>query len=116
MKDFLTLLKKNKVGTAGFIIFMFFVLIAIFAKHIAPYDPMEILFHPDGSVKRLLPPSTEHLLGTTYMGRDVFSQMVIGSRVAVLVGCISAVSWLIRTLVHLADDRLAQDRAVHVTY
>lgn len=91
MKKVLTLLKKNKVGTAGFIIFLFFVLIAIFAEHIAPYDPMEILFHPDGSVKRLLPPSTEHLLGTTYMGRDVFSQMVIGSRVAVLVGCISAV-------------------------
>ncbi|MCT4564466.1 MAG: ABC transporter permease [Maledivibacter sp.] len=91
MKKALKLLSKNKVGALGFIIFLFFVLIAIFAEQIAPYDPMEILFHPDGGVKRLLPPSAEHLLGTTYMGRDVFSQMVIGSRVAVLVGCISAV-------------------------
>jgi len=52
---------------------------------------MQIQFSPDGAVKRLMPPSFEHLLGTTYMGRDVFSQMIIGSRVAVLVGVISAV-------------------------
>jgi peptide/nickel transport system permease protein len=91
MKNLIKLFKKNKTGVAGLIIFVFFILVAIFANQIAPYDPMEIQFFEDGNVKRLLPPSMNHLLGTTYMGRDVFSQMVIGSRVAVLVGVISAI-------------------------
>ena len=90
MKKLFTPFARNILGLIGFIIFVFFILIAIFAGRIAPYDPMEIQFGADGSVKRLLPPSREHLLGTTYMGRDVFSQMVIGSRIAVLVGVLSA--------------------------
>lgn len=90
MKKLFTPFARNILGLIGFIIFVFFILIAVFAGRIAPYDPMEIQFGADGSVKRLLPPSREHLLGTTYMGRDVFSQMVIGSRIAVLVGVLSA--------------------------
>ena len=90
MKKLFTPFARNILGLIGFIIFVFFILIAIFAGRIAPYDPMEIQFGADSSVKRLLPPSREHLLGTTYMGRDVFSQMVIGSRIAVLVGVLSA--------------------------
>lgn len=90
MKKLFTPFARNILGLIGFIIFVFFILIAIFAGRIAPYDPMEIQFGVDSSVKRLLPPSREHLLGTTYMGRDVFSQMVIGSRIAVLVGVLSA--------------------------
>lgn len=91
MKNVFKLFKKNKLGVIGLFIFAFFVLVAIFADNIAPYDPMEIQFFDEGGVKRLLSPNGQHLLGTTYMGRDVFSQMVIGSRVAVLVGVISAV-------------------------
>ena len=90
MKKLFSPFARNILGLIGFIIFVFFILIAIFAGRIAPYDPMEIQFGSDGSVKRLLPPSRKHLLGTTYMGRDVFSQMVIGSRIAVLVGVLSA--------------------------
>lgn len=90
MKKLFSPFARNILGLIGFIIFVFFILIAVFAGRIAPYDPMEIQFGADGSVKRLLPPSREHLLGTTYMGRDVFSQMVIGSRIAVLVGVLSA--------------------------
>lgn len=91
MKNIFNRFRKNKIGFLGFIIFMTFVIVAIFANSIAPYDPMEIHYTTDGGVVRLQPPSMEHLLGTTYMGRDVFSQLVIGSRVAVLVGVISAV-------------------------
>lgn len=90
MKKLFSPFVRNILGLIGFIIFVFFILIAAFAGRIAPYDPMEIQFGADGSVKRLLPPSMKHLLGTTYMGRDVFSQMVIGSRIAVLVGVLSA--------------------------
>ncbi len=91
MKNIFKLFKKNIIGIIGLSIFMFFVLVAIFADQLAPYDPMEIQFFAEGGVKRLLSPSMGHLLGTTYMGRDIFSQMVIGTRIAVLVGVISAV-------------------------
>jgi len=51
---------------------------------------MELNFDQDGNLKRLEPPSREHLFGTTRMGRDVFSQMIIGSRIALIVGVLSA--------------------------
>lgn len=91
MKKTLKILKNNKAGTVGLVIFITFVFIAIFANQIATYDPMEIQYSDKYEVKRLQSPSKEHLLGTTWMGRDVFSQMVIGSRIAVLVGVISAI-------------------------
>lgn len=86
----LRILKNNKAGAIGLIIFMIFVIIAVFADNLAPYDPMKIQYDENGGVKRLQPPSKDHLLGTTWMGRDVFSQLVIGSRIAVLVGVVSA--------------------------
>ena len=85
------MLRNNKAGAIGLIIFILFVIIAIFANNIAPYDPMKIQYDDNGGVKRLQPPSKEHFLGTTWMGRDVFSQLVVGSRIAVLVGVISAI-------------------------
>jgi len=91
VKKTLKILKNNKAGTVGLVIFITFVFIAIFANQIATYDPMEIQYSDKYEVKRLQSPSKEHLLGTTWMGRDVFSQMVIGSRIAVLVGVISAI-------------------------
>lgn len=87
----LRMLKNNKAGTIGLVIFICFVIIAIFANSIAPYDPMQIQYNDNGGVKRLQPPSKDHFLGTTWMGRDVFSQLVVGSRIAVLVGVISAI-------------------------
>jgi len=91
MKKIKRFLKGNIAGLVGFFIFIFFVIIAVTADYLAPYDPMEILYNDDGTVKRLQPPSKEHILGTTYMGRDVLSQLIVGSRVAVLVGTISAI-------------------------
>ena len=57
-----------------------FVLVAIFAPLIAHQDPEAF------SYDALQPPSLAHLLGTTQTGQDVFSQMVYGTRVTLLVG------------------------------
>jgi peptide/nickel transport system permease protein len=51
-----------------------------------PYDPFKIAV-PD----KFLPPSPEHLMGTDNLGRDVFSRVVVGSRIALSVG-ISAIA------------------------
>lgn len=84
-------LKKEKAGTFGLILFCLFLIIALFAPLIAPYGPNDMHFNEAGKLKRLEPPSAQHWLGTTWMGRDVFSQVVLGSRIAMLVGILSAV-------------------------
>lgn len=81
-----TLLKalSNPLALMGFIIITSILALAIFAPLIAPYDPDSI------DVKAiLLPPSPEHLMGTDGLGRDVFSRMLFGARISLLVGIVA---------------------------
>jgi peptide/nickel transport system permease protein len=61
-----------------------FLLCAIFANVLAPYDP-----NAQQLQDFLLPPSFAHLMGTDTLGRDVFSRVIYGSRVSLLVGVMS---------------------------
>jgi peptide/nickel transport system permease protein len=82
--------KGDWLGTIGIVVFICFVLIAIFASFIAPYGPEEMVYS-DGRLVRLHPPCWRHPFGTTQMGKDIFSQVIYGSRAAILVGILSAV-------------------------
>ncbi|HYI15519.1 MAG TPA: ABC transporter permease, partial [Thermomicrobiales bacterium] len=69
-------------------------LAAIFSPLIVPYDPRFI----DPAI-RLLPPSLAHLLGTDELGRDIFSRLIEGGRVSLLVGAaVTFVSATVGTL------------------
>lgn len=57
------------------------VMMAVFAPLIAPYDPLTI-----NPRQRLLPSSAEHLFGTDGVGRDLFSRVVWGARISLMVG------------------------------
>jgi peptide/nickel transport system permease protein len=59
-------------------------LIALFAPLIAPFDPKKVI--PSDS---LIPPGAAHWLGTDDLGRDVLSRVIFGSRVSLSVGLIS---------------------------
>jgi peptide/nickel transport system permease protein len=83
-------LLQDKVGLAACILLLFFVFLAIAGPHIAPYNPGESIYLKDGSLARLLPPSTEFWFGTTNMGQDVLSQTIVGARIAIFIGFISA--------------------------
>ena len=74
----------------GLAILVLYILIALAAPILMTHDPWEINRSEQGLVVRLQPPSTNHLLGTTHLGRDVFSQLVIGTRATLLVGIIAA--------------------------
>ncbi|HLR74734.1 MAG TPA: ABC transporter permease [Virgibacillus sp.] len=87
----LKLLLRDKLGLIGIILMAFFIAVAIFAPFIITHDPQEQHYSEDGQLLNMAPPSSEHLLGTTKMGRDIFSQVVAGTRVALLVGLVSAV-------------------------
>jgi peptide/nickel transport system permease protein len=86
----LRLLIASRSGVIGAIILVVFTIIAVVAPLIVPYDPFEIQRLSDGSVAQLVPPSSRFWLGTTYYGRDVFSQLLAGTRVAMIVGVLSA--------------------------
>jgi len=82
---------KDRLALFGLIMVAFFFLIAVFAPVLAPYDPMEVLKHPEtGKPAIMQPPSRYFLFGTTNMARDVLSQVIYGSRIALLVGFTAA--------------------------
>jgi peptide/nickel transport system permease protein len=78
-------LLKSRRGRFSLAIIGLFVFIAIFGAVLAPYDPYA------SSTDVLAPPSSEHWLGTTEQGSDVFSQLLVGARVSIVVGFAAAV-------------------------
>jgi peptide/nickel transport system permease protein len=82
---FLRFFKQDKFCMIGAIIYVIFIILAVFAPVIAPYDPHEMQ-KKDGQILFNQPPSKEHLLGTTNMGRDIFSQLIYGIQPALVVG------------------------------
>lgn len=76
-------IRLNAAATAGLLIILFFLIIAVFAPVIAPYDPKEM-------IASYLPPSKEHILGTNDVGQDIFSEMVYGTRVSLYIGIFAA--------------------------
>ena len=84
MKDFLIRFFHNKVAVTGSISLLLFLLMAIFAPVLAPYDP----FYMDSSAP-LAPPSAAHLLGTDNMGRDILYRIFFGARISLRVSLVS---------------------------
>jgi len=77
-------LVKNKLAIAGLAIMCLFVLTAIFANWLAPYDPLA-----QDLVMRRRPPSQEHWLGRDDLGRDILSRIIFGARLSLQVGVLS---------------------------
>lgn len=82
-------LGKDKVGLLGIIVLLVFLLVAVFAPQLTRYDPTEYQYVND-RLARSQPPSLAFWFGTTYYGQDVYSQVIMGSRVALIVGVIAA--------------------------
>lgn len=96
----LRLMMRDRFALAGLVIVGAFAAIAIFAPWIAPYPPFEAALTETGRLRRLDPPSADHLLGTTAFGNDVLSQLIYGFRVAFRVGLVAALAvGLISTLI-----------------
>lgn len=72
---------NNKLAVVGGVILSVIILAALFAPVIAPYAPEE-----QNLLNKLKPPSSEHLLGTDKFGRDIFSRLLYGGQISLLVG------------------------------
>ena len=90
-RELARVLAADSYARVGMGILAFFCVLAIVAPSIAPFDPWANNYRPDGGLARLDGISWRHLLGTTFYGQDVFSQLVLGTRQTILVGFITAV-------------------------
>jgi len=116
--------KRNPMAVAGLAIIVVLLLAAAFAPLIAPFDPLAQALD-----KRLLPPSAVNWLGTDALGRDIFSRIVYGARITLvivllvvvtvgpfglLVGAVSGYfgGWVDRLLMRITDVFLAFPRLV----
>lgn len=78
--------KSNYLFTFGVIICLFWIIMAIIAPFVAPYDPVV-----QDLALRLKAPSAAHIFGTDNFGRDIFSRVIYGGRYSLLAGCLTVV-------------------------
>jgi len=73
--------KKNKMAVLGLAIVLFVVLTSLAASFVAPFSPLKLSLR-----NRIQAPSDENFFGTDHFGRDIFSRVLYGGRVSLLVG------------------------------
>ena len=79
--NFAHLARKNPLAAVGLTLVVIFVLAALLAPWIAPHDPAQI-----DLPSRLQSASAAHWFGTDELGRDIFSRVIFGARISMLVG------------------------------
>jgi peptide/nickel transport system permease protein len=83
MWTFLKAFLRNRKAAFGVAIVLFYALIALAAPIITSHDPGKRVARPHQ------PPSIEHVMGSTRMGRDVYTQLVWGTRTSLIVGLLA---------------------------
>jgi peptide/nickel transport system permease protein len=76
--------RRKPLGAAGGVLIVVMVFTAVFADLLQTHDPIAT-----NAAYTLGPPSTEHWLGTDHLGRDIYSRIVHGARVSLVVGLVS---------------------------
>lgn len=77
-------IRRHYLLLVGTIVVGIFVLVTVFAPFISPYHPTKYM-----EAQRLQPPSLEHPMGTDQLQRDVFSRVLHGGRIPLIVAVIS---------------------------
>jgi peptide/nickel transport system permease protein len=86
--SFRRVLRKNPLAALGLVFVLLFTVCAVFAPWLAPQDPAHIELP-----NRLSHPSRNQIFGSDELGRDIFSRVIYGSRISMLVGtCVVAAS------------------------
>ena len=96
------LFRTKPLGAAGAVVFAIFLFSGVFAGVLAPYGINETdLAH------RLEPPSRQFLLGTDHLGRDLFSRVLMGARLSMIVGfCAAALATVVSIVIGVLSGYL----------
>jgi peptide/nickel transport system permease protein len=84
-----SILFSSKIGMVGFAIVFFWVFVAVFAPFMTHYTPLEQDWKAPNQG-----PSSEHILGTDELGRDLWSRLIYGARVVLVLMPISEKLWI----------------------
>ena len=84
-RDSYVLWRRNPITVAGTLIIVALILVALVAPVLATHDPYAQIL-----ADRLLPPSTAYLFGTDNLGRDIYSRVVYGTRLTLMIAFIVA--------------------------
>ena len=84
-----SILLSSKIGMVGFAIVFFWLFVAVFAPLLTPYTPLEQDWKSPNQG-----PSKEHILGTDELGRDLWSRLIYGARVVLVLMPISEKLWI----------------------
>jgi len=76
--------RKKPLGAAGGALMLVLVITAVFAEPLSTYDPIAT-----DAANTLAPPNRDHWLGSDHLGRDIYSRIVHGARVSLVVGTLS---------------------------
>ncbi|MEL7647839.1 MAG: ABC transporter permease [Sedimentibacter sp.] len=91
------MIRQNKLAAVSLIVILVFIFCAVFAPYIAPHDPTVQDYQ---NVRAA--PSSSHILGTDELGRDVFSRIIYGSRISLVIGLVpTSISMVIGTILGL---------------
>lgn len=117
-------LLRNPLALLGLLIVLALVLVALLAPWIAPYSPIG-----QDLANRLQPPGADHWMGTDELGRDIFSRVIHGSRITLLIVAMVAIisaplglligavsgyfgGWIDRVLMGLTDVFLSMPKLI----
>lgn len=80
IKEMFSILLSSKIAMVGLVIVLFWVFVALFAPLLTPYTPYEQDWKAPNQG-----PSAEHILGTDELGRDLWTRLIYGARVVLVV-------------------------------
>jgi peptide/nickel transport system permease protein len=102
--DFRRVFFSNRLALFGTAVMGLFILMAVFAPLIAPYDPLQ-----QDLAGKFAPPSRAHLMGQDELGRDILSRVIYGARISLTAGLAAvAVATVVGTLVGLGAGYLGR--------
>lgn len=89
-RDVMRRLMRDKLAVVGLVIVVVLIFITLFAKVIAPYD-----YSAQDLTNKFQMPNAEHIMGTDNYGRDLFSRILVGGQISLLVALIAVVLALV---------------------
>ncbi len=89
MKEGIKVLLSSRTATVGLVIVLFWVFVALFAPMLTPYTPTEQDWQAPNQG-----PSLKHPLGTDELGRDLWSRLIYGARIVLVILPVSDQFWL----------------------